>query len=251
MKYYDMVFAGASLSACAAACYLQRTGKKVLILEKGILTAPEFSAAFQAANQTSIPAEPETAAFCARLSQRNILKPNALLCPAVHPAVCSLLRENAVDCLFRGRILKADTSKNRIRIWILAMGSTIELETAGLCDATPDSTVVGRLKNTTELPRKKTAGFSVTHNREVTYHHVPVPTQLREQDILSWLHEYRAADTGNENGKISYAAGRFADTPDRIRPTGIPGCSVMPAAYTLQQAYDTGIAYAKSKEAAS
>lgn len=247
MRQYDLALAGASLSACAAACRLKRDGLRVLLLEKGILAAPEFTSAFQAACTSSPPEEPETAAFCTSLRKRGILTEEGLTCAAVHPVVCHQLRETGVDCLFRTRIQEIRRTENVFRLTLISLGKELEVSASVLCDATPDSQLLYRLLGKPIPPRKKTAGYITTeqNRQKLTYHTLPVPDALPEQELISWFYAHRKDLELSADEKIVYIANRFAETADTQNEENAVGCLVMPAAFTLQQAYDTGIRFAE------
>ncbi len=253
MKSFDAVFLSASLSACAAACRLGRKGLRVLLIEKGILTAPEYTASFQAAEEQTEPAEQETRSFCQKLCERNIITEHGLVCPAIHPALCEELKSAGVTCLFRARVRGISQKEGRFLLRLVSLGVHLEVESPVFCDCTPDCLGERLLgKAPARCENRRFLSFVTTEGPKGPVHYRTLPVSGAEKGwkAAALLYERKASPPWPSKEKICGIAGRIGVLPLSERPRENRGCISMPPAYTLQQAYDAGIQTARAIEEA-
>lgn len=245
MIYYDAVLYGASMAACAAACRLRENGWKVLIVEKGILTAPEFTAAFCSKDTPYSSQKPETAQFRKELEDHNILSEENICFPALHPAVCAKLKKMGVDCLFRARICSIKKAEDKYNLSVISLGSHIEISASFVCNAVQTSLLEsGFEKAQTILSKELVYSTVVPENAKITYHAIEVPAELPQEQIVSWFHCYWKNHRGDGMEKVCALAKQFSNIVVE-QTSGLPKCRVIPSGKNWEQAYDLGVEFAE------
>ena len=247
MLHYDAVFIGASMAACAAACQLQKSGLRILLVEKGNLTAPEFTVALRQGENSYAPQHAETARFIRELQAHSILSEGTTILPALHPALCQQLTKARVRCLFRTRVCGIQKDKAGYALSLLSLGNHIQIATDTVLDSSWGNRAQSDPQTGEDISKTLTYITGTPGKKGFSYHSVSVPQDLSQQNIVPWFYSYwQAQKDSRYPEKVCAIAKEFSySMGTQSSPFSDEKYGLVPQGDTWQQAYDLGIDFAK------